>query len=147
MRKTQSIPLITEPHPEGYTGYPFITLIRYNNDNVLVIVDNVHNKQIVGYVLDLCSPNSIDEMAVVKIAEDWFYSERHKSHPLSIEFSRLGLAGVVAPLIRAYPTEFVTRVIGPLPTYKMGGVIKSKRKKRKPIPDNIEYVNKTLNKL
>ncbi len=143
MRKSNTVPLITEPHPEGYTGYPFITLIRYNGDTVLTIIDNVSNKQIVGYVLDLCSPNNISEMAVVKVAYDWFYSERYRKHPLSIEFSRLGLAGVVAPIIRAYPTEYVTRVIGPLPTFKMGGVIKSKKKKRKPIPDNIEFVNKT----
>lgn len=142
MKKYPPIPLITEPHPDGYTGYPFITLIRYNDENFLNIVDNVVNKQIVGFVLDLCAPASINELAVVSIVEDWFYSERHKKHPVSVEFSRLGLAGDMSRILRCYPTEFVTRVIGPLPEYKMGGVFKSKKKKKKSIPPEMEFIDK-----
>lgn len=139
MKKHNSIPLITEPHPDGYTGYPFLTLIRYNDENYLNIIDNVVNKQIVAYNLDLCAASNIDEVAIVGIAEEWFYSERNRKHPLSIEFSRRGYATAVSPIIRCYPVEFVTRVIGPLPEYKMGGVFKSKKKRRKPIPAEIEF--------
>lgn len=142
MKKHTAIPLITEPHPEGYIGYPFITLIRYNDENTLNIIDNVVNKQIIGYVLDLCSPAGIDEHAVVAIAEEWFYSDRHTRYPLSVEFSRRELAGAMSPILRCYPTEFVTRVIGPLPEYKMGGVIKSKKKRKKSIPQEIEFIDR-----
>ncbi len=139
MKKHPAVPLITEPHPDGYNGYPFLTLIRYNDENHLNIIDNVVNKQIIGYNLDLCAAAGIDELAVVKLAAEWFYSERHKKIPLSIEFSRLGYASQMSTIIRCYPTEFVTRVIGPLPEYKMSGVFKSKKKKKKPIPPEIEF--------
>lgn len=142
MKKHPAIPLITEPHPDGYTGYPFITLIRYNDENHLNIIDNVVNKQIVGYNLDSCAASNINELFVVEIAEEWFYSERHKKIPLSVEFSRLGYAGYMSSIIRCYPTEFVTRVIGPLPEYKMGGVFKSKKKKKKSIPPELEFNDK-----
>lgn len=142
MKKHPAVPLITEPHPEGYTGYPFLTLIRYNDENYLNIIDNVVNKQIVGYNLDLCSAASINELVVVELAAEWFYSDRKKKHPLSVEFSRLGYARQMSSIIRCYPTEFVTRVIGPLPEYKMGGVFKSKKKKKKSIPPEIEFQDK-----
>lgn len=143
MKKNPTIPLITEPHPDGYDNeYPFLTLIRYNDENYLNIVDNVVNKQIVAYNLDLCKATNVDEWAIVSIAKDWFDSERHKKHPLSIEFSRLGYATIVRPILRCYPVEFVTRVIGPLPEYKMGGVFKSKKKKKKSIPSGIEFTDK-----
>ena len=142
MKKHPSIPLITEPHPDSYNGYPFITLIRYNDENSLNIIDNVVNKQIVGYVLDLCAPANLNELALVSIAEEWFYSERHKKHPISVEFSRLGMAGALTPILRCYPTEFVTRVIGPLPEYKMGGVFKSKKKKKKSVPPELQFLDK-----
>lgn len=142
MKKNPSIPLITEPHPESYDGYPFITLIRYNDENYLNIVDNVVNKQIVAYNLDMCKAANVDEWTLVGITKDWFYNERHKKHPLSVEFSRLGLATQLRPILRCYPVEFVTRVIGPLPEYQMGGVFKSKKKKKKSIPTDIEFQDK-----
>lgn len=140
--EANGVPLITEPHPDGYTGYPFLTLIRYNDENFLNIVDNVVNKQIVAYNLDLCAAAEIDEISVITIAEDWFYSERHRRYPLSVEFSRRGHATTVSQIIRCYPVEFVTRVIGPLPEYKMGGVFKSKKKRRKAITADIPFEDK-----
>lgn len=131
MKKTTDIPLITEPHPEGYSGPSFITLIGYNDENVLCIVDNVHNKQICAYVLDLCAPSGVSEQQVLSIAEDWFFNNRNKTHPLSVEFARLGLATTVTPVLRCFPIEFVTRVIGPLPKYPMSGTLRVRRKRRK----------------
>lgn len=142
MKKNNSIPLITEPHPDGYEGYPFLTLIRYNDENYLNIIDNVINKQIVGYNLDMCTAVNINELALISIAEDWFYSDLHKKYPLSVEISKLGLAGSLSPILRCYPTEFVTRVIGPLPQYQMGGAFKTKRKKKKSIPPELELIDK-----
>ncbi len=147
MKKSAGIPLITEPHPDGYNGYPFLTLIRYNDENFLNIVDNVVNKQIIAYNLDLCTAANINEVSVISIAEEWFYGERHRKHPLSIEFSRRGYATAMSTIMRCYPVEFVTRVIGPLPEYKMGGIIKSKKKKRKPIPTDLEFVIRSHNRL
>jgi hypothetical protein len=131
MKKIQDIPLITEPHPDTWDGYPFITLIGYNDENVLTVVDNVVNKQVVAYVLDLCEPAGISKEAIINAAADWFYSGRNRLHPLSIEFSRLGVALAANTVLRCFPIEFVTRVIGPLPSYPMGGTLKVRRKKRK----------------
>lgn len=146
MKKSSSIPLITEPHPTGYEGYPFLTLVRYNDENYLNIIDNVINKQIIGYNLDMCAAANINEMLLVSIAEDWFYGERNKRFPLSVEISKLGLASSLTPILRCYPIEFVSRVIGPLPEYKMGGVYKSKRKKKKSIPPELEVLDKRFRK-
>lgn len=137
MKKSNNIPLITEPHPDGYEGYPFLTLIRYNDENYLNIIDNVVNKQIVGYNLDMCAAANINELVLVAIAEDWFYSERNKRYPLSVEISKLGMATDLSPVLRCYPIQFVTRVIGPLPEYRMGGPFKTKRKKKKSIPPEL----------
>lgn len=140
-KKTPNVPLTTEPHPDDYTGYPFITLVRYNDENSLNIIDNVRGKQIIGYVLDLCAPSGIDEIQVITLVEEWFYSGRHEKIPISVEFSRMGVAAEMSTILRCYPSEYVTRVIGPLFEYPMSGVIKSKRRKKKSIPTDLGLEN------
>ena len=144
MAISNAVPLVTEPHPENYKGYPFITLIRYNNENVLTNIDNVTKTQVIGFVLDMCSQHNLNEMAIVNVARDWFESGRNKHHPLSIEFSCMGLAGDISPIVRAYPIEYVSRIIGPLPSYKMAGAYKTRKKRRKDLPDGIDIVVKDL---
>ena len=38
------LPLIIEPHPADYVGYPFITLIEYRDTHLLGIIDNATDK-------------------------------------------------------------------------------------------------------
>jgi len=145
MKPQTKFPLIIESHPPDYNGYDFITLIRFNDENYLTIVDNVINKQIICYVLDLCAQSSINEEHVIEIANHW-YTNNKSNYPISIEFSKLELSGKLSNLIRCFPIDYVTRVIGPLPEFEMGGAVKVRKRKRKSIPKNIEFVNKVKSK-
>lgn len=137
----KQIPLIVEPYPEDYTGYKFITLIRYNDINYLNIVDNVINNTINSYVLDLCSPNNIKEEYIIDIAHDWF-SNNYSKYPISLEFSKRGLGDEFGKIFRSFPLDYVTRVIGILPEFKMTSY-KIRKRKKKNIPNGIEFIDKT----
>ena len=136
MRRSQySVPLIVEPHPEDYTGYKFITMIKYNDENTINIVDNVINKHIHTYVLDLCGPSEINENDFIDIAFNWHNTGNYLKHPLSIEISMLGYSETANKILRAFPVDFVTRIIGPVMEYPMGGYTHCRKRKKKSIVD------------
>lgn len=142
----QAFPLISEPHPDAYDGPKFLTLIRFNDKDYINIVDNVINNEIVTYVLDLC-PKEFDykpelrEQALIEIAYEWFETS-HATYPISIEFSRRGVSSEASKILRRFTVDYVSRVIGPLPRFEMGGPFKVKKRKRKPIPKGVEFINK-----
>jgi len=144
-KRTQgkSVPLIVEPHPADYKGYPFITLIQYDKRDVLTIVDNAGSKHIGVFVLDLCGPAHVNEESVIEVAASW-WDERKNRYPVSFEFSRRGLSEDASRIHRSFNIEFVTRVIGPLPRFDMSEVFSIKRRKRKPVPPGIEIERRTL---
>lgn len=129
------IPLIIEPHPEDYSGYPFMTLIQYRKTPLLVIVDNATNEYINAFVLDACGPEGVDEQGVISAAVDW-YNESSSLFPVSIEFSRRGITKDTSKIYKTLNIEFVSRVIGPVPLYEMSTIKSVKRRRRKPIPAN-----------
>lgn len=131
------IPLIREDHPEDYTGYPFITLLQYQRELVLTIVDDSDEKRIRAFVLDMCGPASVDEELLIEVAVEWFENSAD-IYPFSFELSRRGMTGMTSTLYRSYNIEFITRVIGPLPKFKMNKPVTIKRRRRKPIPPGVE---------
>jgi len=131
------LPLIIEEHPKDYQGYPFITLIEYRDQHLLSIIDNTTDKMIKAYVLDLCNPEGINEEVVIEVAAEW-YAESRDKYPISFEFSRRMMATEVKPLYKSFAIGFVTRLIGPLPKFEMNEVKSIKRRRKKPIPENIE---------
>ena len=142
----QAFPLISEPHPITYKGPPFLTLIRFHDKDCITIVDNVINNEIVTYVLDLC-PKEFQykpverEQALIEIAYDWFDASK-AAYPISIEFSRRGVSLEASRILRRFPVDFVTRVIGPLHRFDMGGPYKVKKRKRKPLPKGVEFIDR-----
>ena len=138
-KKTRSglVPLIVEKHPADYEGYPFITLIQYRKTHVLTIVDNSDDESIHLYILDLCGPENVKEERIIEIASLW-YDTNKDQHPLSVEFSRLQMTSETGRIYRTFNTEFVTRVIGPLPRFEMNETHRIKRRKRKPIQPQVE---------
>lgn len=137
----KQIPLVVEPYPDDYEGYKFITLIRYNDFNSLNIIDNVINGTINTYVLDLCAPSFVQEDHIIEVVHAWYESDRI-SHPISVEFSRLGLADEFGKIYRSFPIDYVARIIGPLPEYKMGGAYKIRKRKKKNVPEQLEVIRK-----
>lgn len=133
------IPLIVEPHPENYTGYPFITLIQYRDEHILLIVDQVTPKRIEGFVLDLCGPTNTNEEFLITESAEWFEGHREQ-YPVSFYFSQQGLSKTFSEVYRSYPVEFVTRVIGHMPAFGAPATPTIKRRRRKPLSANIKVI-------
>jgi hypothetical protein len=142
-RISKKYPLIVEAHPENYEGYKFITLIRYNDDNFLTIVDNSNKKFIDCYVLDLCKTTNVKEEYVIEVTQEWYDNSR-TAYPVSIEFSKKGLTPQFSKILKRFSVDYVTRVIGPLPYFNMKGATKVRKRKRKPVPEGIRIVQKKL---
>jgi len=128
--------IIREDYPKDYNGYKFITLVQFNEEKYLSIIDRLTDKHLSAYLLDLCGPKNINEEQVLNIAYDWSESTRN-AFPISYEFSRLGVANELSQLYRVFNIDFVERVIGPLPEVEVSKAV-IKRKKRKIIPKNIQ---------
>jgi hypothetical protein len=126
-----------EDHPEEYNGYPFITLLQYHREPILTIIDDSNDRNIQAYVLDLCGPESVDEEVLITIATEWFDTNSDR-FPLSFEFSRQGMTDLLSGIYRTYNTDFITRVIGPLPAFNMESTPSIRRRRRKPVPPGIE---------
>lgn len=131
------LPLIVEPHPETYTGYPFITLIQYKHQHLISIIDNADEKTIKAYVLDLCGPENVDEESIITAAGEW-YETNYTKFPISIEFSKLRMTAETSKILRTFSVDSVTRVIGPIPRFLMDTTSKIKRRKRRELPADIE---------
>ena len=136
-RTKQTVPLLIEPHPEDYTGYPFITLIQFRQQHILTIIDNSDGKTIKAYVLDSCGPEKVSEELIIRVAQRW-YDNNRDDYPLSIEFSKLGISGQTSKIYRKFDTEFVSRVIGPLPVFVMNINAKIKKRRRKALSQGVE---------
>lgn len=135
--KKTSAPLIIEPHPKDYVGLPFLTLIQYRKQPMLTIIDNITDDIIRAYVLDLCGPEEVDEENIILTAAEWYQVNRH-NFPLSIEFSRRGLTITTSKIYRSLNVDFVSRIIGPVPKFPMNTVKSIKRRRRRPLPPNVE---------
>lgn len=144
--KRTSVPLIIEPHPKDYSGFPFVTLIQYRKQPMLVIVDNADDEVIRAFVLDLCGPEHIDEELIIQAAAEWYNTNRG-NYPISIEFSRQGLTFATTRIYRSLNVEFVSRIIGPVPKYPMNTVKSIKRRRRKPIGPNVEIAQVSIDEM
>ena len=142
-KKRITVPLVIEPHPETYKGYPFVTLIQHQEQSLLCIIDNFDNKTITALVLDYCVREGIDEKAVVTVAEEWY--KAGQLIPLSIYISRRDLKEAISPLYRQFDVNFVSRVIGPLPTFFLTDNHTVKKRKRKIPTKNVTPINSKKN--
>lgn len=124
--------LIIEPHPQSYEGYPFITLVKFQYDYVLCIVDNVDDKTLKAYVLDECAAVNLNEKAIIQVAEQW-YNDKSDRYPLSIEFSHRGLSPHVSEIFKEFDLNHITRIVGPVPRYEMKEIKNVRRRKKRKI--------------
>jgi hypothetical protein len=106
---------------------------------MLVVVDNMNNDTLKSYVLDLCGPECVGEELLLSVVSDWYDHNRHL-YPISIEFSRRGIAGQVAKVYRTFNVEFITRIIGPIYKFPINEILSIKRRRRKGLSDGIEMM-------
>lgn len=133
--RKQKSSLLIESHPKDYVGYPFITLVQYQDQTLLTIVDNMDESKIMAYCLDFCGPERIDEQMIIAVAVEWFENHRDQ-YPISIHFAKHNLIEVAAKLYRFLNINFVTRFIGPANRYSVSQSQQVRRRKRKPFPKN-----------
>ena len=126
-----------EKHPKSYRGYPFITLIEFRDTHLLVIVDNISNKMLRAYVIDLCGCSKVDEEWLIKTANEWYKSNR--AVPLSIYISGKQLTPEFQSVYRDFPLLEITRIIGPVFDYDMDTIHFIKKRQRK-VPGELVVV-------
>jgi len=143
-KRGNPIPLIVEPHPEDYDGYPFITLIQYRKEHILTLIDNADAKTIKAYVLDMCGPANVNEELLISVAKIWHEENGLYRYPVSFTLSKYGIAGEASKIYRTFNIEHITRVIGPLPRFEMKEIKSVKRRRRKPVPPGVEIKNKVI---
>jgi len=124
-------PLVVEDHPPSYIGYKFISLIKYNDEKNLVIIDNVGKRHITAFCLDLCMPLGVPEDRVLEIAQKW-YSTSKDVYPVSIQFCKENFSDQSSKIIKSYPIDYVSRIIGPAFHFDVGNPKKIRKRKRKP---------------
>lgn len=133
---SKKYPLITEPHPESYNGYPFMTLLTYGNEKILTIVDNHNKHSINAFVLDYCNIENLNEDMIIRSALNW-YNDETINYPISIAFAKNPNLGT-HKIYKSFNINYVKRIIGPLPIYNMETIKKIKRKKKKISDTNIK---------
>jgi len=138
IKGSSDFPIIVEDYPKDYQGYKFLTLIKYNEDINLGIVDNVSKRHISAYCLDLCAPQEISENEIVKIANKWFHTNR-KNYPVSVEFCKHGVESITSKIIKSYSIDYVSRIIGPIFFFEMNNPAKTRKRKRKIPKENPEF--------
>ena len=143
-KRGNPIPLIVEPHPDDYEGYPFITLLQYRKEHILTLIDNADAKTIKAYVLDMCGPANVNEELLISVAKVWYDQNGLYKYPVSFTLSQYGLSGEASKIYRSFNIEHITRVIGPLPKFEMKEVQSVKRRRKKAVPPGVEVKNKVI---
>ena len=128
--------IIIEDHPSDYTGYPFISLIQYKQQNVISIIDNIDDKHLRAYVLDLCGPEDVDEQSVILAANYW-HENNVNAYPISIEFSKNQMIENTSKILKVYSLDMITRIVGPVYFYPINTVVYVKKRKRRFIPASL----------
>lgn len=89
----------------------FLSVLEYRRQNYLTIVDNVTSDSIGAYVLDFAQQERLDVRQLLSVITLWFY-RGSDSHPLSFEFSRLGMTPMTNRIYKTFELPHVTRLIG-----------------------------------
>lgn len=131
---TKHAPLLkVEPYPSHYEGFQFLSLIQYNEKNILLIVDNILNNNVIGFVVEQCYANSLDPEVLLAKATAWRDQGLHLQMPLSIFLARYNLLDDYSVILKSYPIDSVSRIIGSIHKFEMKKSTRIRRKKHKTI--------------
>lgn len=136
MSKKNAPPLILE-EIQGRANYLYLTLIEYKKEKYLTIIDNISGNDISAFVLDYAEAENIDVAWFLSVANIWYYKSSEK-YPLSFEFAKLGVKNKVAPVLRTFNIDHVSRMIGKIFVYDIDSKPKVKRKRVNLIPSSVE---------
>lgn len=131
------IPPLTIEQIQGPENFVFLSTIEYKKKTYLIIVDNIMNDEISAFVIDKAGSEMVDLNWFLGEALRWYYSSSQQ-HPLSFEFSRLGLTEEVAPIMRSFRLDHVSRLIGHPFSYDFDRKPKLKHKKVSKLPEYVQ---------
>ncbi len=128
------LPFVVANHPPSYAGLDFLTAVQLLNSHepVIGIVDNVDNKNLKLFMVDLCEQEGINVDLLLQVTNDWFINHRNQI-PLSFYLSRHPHFSGLASLYRSIPLKNIIRVIGPIGIFPMGDADRSRKRKHIPI--------------
>lgn len=89
----------------------FLSLLTYRSVDYLTVIDNITADEVVAYVLDYAQQEGMNVKVLVEVIDEW-YHERSLEHPLSFEFSKLGLAAPTSRIYKTFELIHVTRLVG-----------------------------------
>ena len=126
------LPFVVANHPPAYAGLEFLSAIQLLNSHepMVGIVDNVDNKTLKLFVIDLCEQEDVDVDVLLETASDWFTNYRHRV-PLSFYLSRTYDLSQISSLYRSVPIRNIIRVIGPVGVFAMNRVEKTRKRKHR----------------
>lgn len=121
-------PLYAEPHAEDYTGHQFLTLLQFRSNEVLTIVDARTTTEMRCYVLDLCAPTETDMMSLLQHAIEWHHTSPNL--PFSVYLTNVEREDQFVKVLRTFNVEYITRVVGRVPTLLPEATEIKKRRRR-----------------
>lgn len=136
MSKKNVPPLILE-ELQDKANFLYLTLLEYKKERYLTIIDNIRGSDISAFVLDYSGAENIDMNWLLSVANIWYYKSSDK-YPLSFEFAKLGVKNKVAPILRTFNLDYVSRMIGKIFVYDIDAKPKIKRKRVQIIPSSVE---------
>lgn len=138
----RKIPKLVIERAEEQGNLHFLSVIKYHNVEYLVVIDNITDEEIGAFVLDIAQQQGLDLQHLLSVIINWFYGNSF-NHPLSFEFSKLGLTAATSKIYRTFELAYVTRLIGKDFQYNFKGG-KVKRRRVNKIPAGIEIHIKKL---
>lgn len=103
-------PLALELKQDSSTLH-YLSVLEYRRDTFLVVVDNITETEVTAFTLDFAEQEGIKVADFLTICTSWFYKSSNR-YPLSFEIAKLGLTQQLAPLLKVYDTNNVSRIIG-----------------------------------
>lgn len=113
-----------------------LSLLEHRREQYLVIVDNLTEDVVGAYVLDYARQEGIDLKTLIDVADEWVNAGA--KHPLSFEFSRLGLTEVSNRIFKTFDTAHVTRLVGRAFQFDVSSPPKVKKRRANQIASVVE---------
>jgi|TARA_B100000073_G_scaffold81853_2_gene62319 hypothetical protein len=110
--------------------FPFLTMVRYGNDEFIGIVGNADGTVFNMYCWDLLK-NEQDKLNFLKLGEEWWFESNH-SIPINILLLN---RWKFQPILRSLNNKNVEVMYGPVTSF--GNLIKKRSKRR-----NIQLIKK-----
>lgn len=142
----KKIPPLTVEYKQDQTTLHYLSLLEYRRENFLVVIDNITDTEITAFTLDFIKEDVISLTNFLSICNVWFYKSSGR-YPLSFEIAKLGLSKKLAPLIKTFDVNNVSRIVGIPFEYKIEAKPKIKRRRVIPVQEGVQIVLKKLKEI